>query len=196
MHSTMKQIASKSGYAGSILVRLTVLWNFPWWAWARKIKLRKSHFGLKFDGWQGAVYHEADPCMKWPHSANVAFSDIGRPRVLSEHLVPALLWQITHIGLGRFTSNCPSATELQDPTSREPTKHKPEQKWAVPLVLSLDLSRTLILISSLACTIGAQKICFAWRSSVWNVWSTVRLVCKWRRVHYSHPAAVSQPITH
>ena len=141
-------------------MRLTVLWNFPWWAWARRIKLRKSHFGLKFDGWQGAVYHEADPCMKWPHSANVAFSDIGRPRVLSEHLVPALLWRITHIGLGRFTSNCPSATELQDPTSREPTKHEPEQKWAVPLVLSLDLSRSLILISSLACTIGAQKNMF------------------------------------
>ena len=33
--------------------------------------------------WHDAVNHEADLYMKWPHSANVRISDLGRPMVLS-----------------------------------------------------------------------------------------------------------------
>ena len=34
--------------------------------------------------WHDTVYHEADHCMKWPHSFNVRFFlNLGRPRVLS-----------------------------------------------------------------------------------------------------------------
>ena len=64
------------------------LWNFPWHAWTRKIRLRKSHYRLKFGGmtqfamkritvWNGHTQ---------PMSA---FSDLGQPRVLpfSERLV-------------------------------------------------------------------------------------------------------------
>ena len=62
--------------------------------------------------WHDAVYHETDHCVKWPHSANVCISDLGRPRVLSfsERLVSFGKQLVNSCSLSECPSICQSIT--------------------------------------------------------------------------------------
>ena len=82
MHSMMKQIAFKNGHVWPIVGHSTELWSFPWLAWARNLQLRKSYYGLKLCG---MVQFTIKRIIVWNgHNQLIfAFSDLGRPRVLS-----------------------------------------------------------------------------------------------------------------
>ena len=50
--------------------------------------------------WQhDIVYHEADHCMKWPPQLMFAFSDLGRPRVLSFSARLVISWHHYRLGI-------------------------------------------------------------------------------------------------
>ena len=63
------------------------------WAFNRTLKFSMKGLGQEVEieeitlrpeiWWHDVVYHEVDHCMKWPHSANVAFSYLGQLRMLS-----------------------------------------------------------------------------------------------------------------
>ena len=103
MHSTMKQILKWPYCAKFCAFHCTLKFAMIGLGQVDEIEEITFHGTLKFSmiglgqedeieeitlqseiWWHDAVYHEADHCMKWPHSADVfAFSDLGRPRVLS-----------------------------------------------------------------------------------------------------------------
>ena len=69
-------------YAQPIFACCMEHWNFPWYAWARKMKLRKSYLGLKFGG---MVQFTMKRITVWNDHTQLlfAFSDLGQLRVLS-----------------------------------------------------------------------------------------------------------------
>ena len=58
------------------------LWNSPWQAWARKMKLWKSHYGPNLGAWCILPWSWSDHCMKWPHSVNVFWSLLAEGAVV------------------------------------------------------------------------------------------------------------------
>ena len=88
MHSAMEQDCYLHWPCSANFTHITELWNFPWYAWARKMELRKSHNVLKLGV---MMQFTMKRITVWNGHTRLmfVFCDLGRLRVLplSERLV-------------------------------------------------------------------------------------------------------------
>ena len=107
MHSTMKQIVIKNGYAQTSFARFMELWTFPEYAWTRSEGIwfilqnaRKSYYGQKFGS---MILNIMMQITIWNGHTQPMFAISGlvRPKVLSfyEPLVMTCLKHMSDTGM-------------------------------------------------------------------------------------------------